>query len=745
MLFRLLVCVAVFPSVAVAQTAPLIPELSGLLPPSSGVQEIHITSSYKLTADGQFGELSVKADLEPGWHVYSVTQKSGGPMRTRIVIDSKGIELLGPFQPDRQPTIKKTEFFKVPVEEHDQQVVWTAPFRVQGSSGNNLVIQGDVKGQVCNEQGGCIPLSTMDTKFTAQRSGVLAQPPTDTSNPRRTPPVSPSHQVQPPKQEGSANNALAFANFKVPSGKGFQAGAVHASIRGTASSSAKPGETIEVVITINPDPGWHVYAYAPKPDRKSISKATLIAIMQPAGWQSAEAKTTGKIIVHETGLSIEPIQRYYESSVSWTVPVTVPRTAQAGKHEIRGMVGYQTCTESQCDRPTAVAFSATIEVGNQISQATVPLGFLKANYGSVAKFLGTGELPELLSNPSAPSAPSASSNSSTGSGFDLSKIVVSQGEESSIGYILILAFVGGFILNFMPCVLPVIGLKVMAFVQQAGENRGRVFMLNIWYSLGMISIFMLLATLASAASLGLSERGLGWGEQFNYDGFTIPLLSVVFVMGLSFLGVWEIPIPGFVGGDTASQLATKEGAAGAFFKGVITTILATPCSGPGIATALTWSATKPPALVYLVFAAMGLGMAFPYLLIGAFPNLVRFIPKPGAWMDTFKQLMGFVLLGTVVYMFTLVTPAKVVPTIALIFALWAACWWIGRTPVGSGFLPQLRAWVLAGGFAAIIGWFAFGYESNNEHELPWQPYSLATLDENLRANRTVMIDFTADW
>ena len=123
MLFRLLVCVAVFPSVAVAQTAPLIPELSGLLPPSSGVQEIHITSSYKLTADGQFGELSVKADLEPGWHVYSVTQKSGGPMRTRIVIDSKGIELLGPFQPDRQPTIKKTEFFKVPVEEHSHRRV----------------------------------------------------------------------------------------------------------------------------------------------------------------------------------------------------------------------------------------------------------------------------------------------------------------------------------------------------------------------------------------------------------------------------------------------------------------------------------------------------------------------------------------------------------------------------------------------------------------------------------------------
>ena len=138
-------------------------------------------------------------------------------------------------------------------------------------------------------------------------------------------------------------------------------------------------------------------------------------------------------------------------------------------------------------------------------------------------------------------------------------------------------------------------------------------------------------------------------------------------------------------------------------------------------------------------------MAFPYLLIGAFPQLVRFIPKPGAWMDTFKQLMGFVLLGTVVYMFTLISPGYVVPTIALIFALWAACWWIGRVPVGSDFVAQGKAWVAGGIFAAVIGWFAFGYEANNEHELPWQPYSLATLDENIRANRTVMIDFTADW
>ena len=238
-----------------------------------------------------------------------------------------------------------------------------------------------------------------------------------------------------------------------------------------------------------------------------------------------------------------------------------------------------------------------------------------------------------------------------------------------IGWILLLAFVGGFVLNFMPCVLPVIGLKIMAFVQQAGENRSRILMLNIWYCLGMLSIFWLLATLASAASLGLSQESLGWGEQFNYDGFTIPLLCVVFVMGLSFSGRLGDPHPRPGRFGACGRAGSKGGCGGAFSKGVMTTILATPCSGPGLATALTWSATKPPHLVYLVFTFMGLGMALPYLVIGAFPQLIRFIPKPGAWMDTFKQLMGFVLMATVVYMFTMLQPERVIPTLALIFAL----------------------------------------------------------------------------
>ena len=161
------------------------------------------------------------------------------------------------------------------------------------------------------------------------------------------------------------------------------------------------------------------------------------------------------------------------------------------------------------------------------------------------------------------------------------------------------------------------------------------------------------------------------------------MTAMVFVMALSFLGVWEIPIPGFVGAGRVNQLQTQEGPSGAFFKGVFTTILATPCSGPFLGPVFGYLLKQPPYMAYWIFGAVGLGMASPYLAIGAYPKLVGRLPKPGAWMETVQQLMGFLLLATVVYLFNTLTPRYVVPTLAFLVGLWFACWWVGRA--------QLRA------------------------------------------------------
>ena len=127
-------------------------------------------------------------------------------------------------------------------------------------------------------------------------------------------------------------------------------------------------------------------------------------------------------------------------------------------------------------------------------------------------------------------------------------------------------------------------------------------------------------------------------------------------MALSFLGVWEIPIPGFVGSGTAGEAGVARRGRRRVRQGALTTVLATPCSGPFLGPVFGYTLKQPPAVTYLIFGCIGLGMASPYLLIGAFPQLIRFLPKPGAWMDTFKQMMGFVLLGTIVFLFTLHEP-----------------------------------------------------------------------------------------
>ena len=208
---------------------------------------------------------------------------------------------------------------------------------------------------------------------------------------------------------------------------------------------------------------------------------------------------------------------------------------------------------------------------------------------------------------------------------------------------------------------------------------------------------------------------------------------------------------------------------GAFCKGVLTTILATPCSGPFLASALAWAVGQPPLSTYAVFLSVGIGMASPYLLIGAFPGLIRFLPKPGPWMDTFKHVMGFVLLSTVAYLLTLIPWVFVVPTVAFLFGLWAACWWIGRTPLTTSFRRKARAWLSAVAFAGVVGCVTFGWlagvmagrfertlqaalgDSANRlarqagGEFAWRPFSRESFEESIAAQNTVMVDFTADW
>jgi len=179
--------------------------------------------------------------------------------------------------------------------------------------------------------------------------------------------------------------------------------------------------------------------------------------------------------------------------------------------------------------------------------------------------------------------------------------------------------------------------------------------------------------------------------------------------------------------------------------GVFTTILATPCAGPFLGPVFGYTLSQSPGGIYLVFGSVGLGMALPYLLIGAMPSLVSWLPQPGAWMETFKQLLGFVLLATVVWLFSSIHANYHIATLSLLFGIWFACWWIGRTPLTAPVSTRQTAWIGGIGVAVLIGVGAFHFLTPGKSVLPWQPYSRAALVAARAEGKTVLVDFTAQW
>ena len=455
-------------------------------------------------------------------------------------------------------------------------------------------------------------------------------------------------------------------------------------------------------VTATMDPNWHIYSVTQKPGGVIPTTITLTVppnSPDPLGYRlTAPFKaTTEPEKKVESAYGNLVIESHYDS-VTWYAPLEIAPGVDLSALRIEGVVEAQQCDAKSCLPPREFSFVAELGPGIEIPTSM-------ANEAVVSENRPEPGSPAVAESPVGsdfrlPWRPYtvAEFKRLMGPEFDPVKLkenLDKRRAKSSILWEIILGFMGGLLLNVMPCVLPVIGLKILSFVEQAGHNRRRALLLNVWYSLGLLSVFLVLATLAVSLNLG-------WGHLFKYAGFNITMAAIVFVMGLSFLGIWDIPIPGFVGSGKTSELGEQEGFLGAFFKGVITTILATPCTGPFMGAALAWALNQPPEKTYIVFTSVGLGMASPYLLIGAFPGLIRFLPKPGAWMDTFKQIMGFVLLATVVYIFTFLDWPYVVPTIGFLIACWAGCWWIARTPITAGFGAKLRAWIDAVAFVGVI-------------------------------------------
>lgn len=206
----------------------------------------------------------------------------------------------------------------------------------------------------------------------------------------------------------------------------------------------------------------------------------------------------------------------------------------------------------------------------------------------------------------------------------------------SLWKMLLYAFIGGLILNIMPCVLPVIALKILGFVGEARNNPAHVRKLGLIYALGVIVSFLALAALV----IGVKAAGhkAGWGMQFSNPQFIVVLITLVTLVALNLFGVFEITLSSGAM-NAAGTLASKSGSAGAFFNGILATVLATPCTAPFLGASLGFAFAQPAPTVVLIFVTVALGLASPYVVLSWQPAWLKFLPKPGAWMEKFKMAM----------------------------------------------------------------------------------------------------------
>jgi thiol:disulfide interchange protein DsbD len=327
-----------------------------------------------------------------------------------------------------------------------------------------------------------------------------------------------------------------------------------------------------------------------------------------------------------------------------------------------------------------------------------------------------------------------------------------------------LAFLGGIILNLMPCVFPVLFLKALGLVQTTAnadeKSRRGLLAHGLVYALGIVVSFWALVGVLLAVRAG--GHLAGWGLQFQSPAFVVVLASFLFLFALSLAGQFDFGLSLMSTGDS---LARKQGYAGSFFTGVLATVVATPCTGPFMGAAIGFAVAQPALIAFVVFTSLALGLAFPYVLLSWQPAWARLLPKPGAWMEILKQLTAVPLFAAVIWLIWVYgqkfASGDAVGQIALLLAgflgLAIAGWTLGRWPRSrSGHLIALALVILAVAIPLRESRYAqprsaeMTPAANSAGQpvsgaLVWQPYSEQMISDARSAGRPVFIDFTAAW
>jgi len=454
--------------------------------------------------------------------------------------------------------------------------------------------------------------------------------------------------------------------------------------------AVKPGDSFKVLVDFKVPHGTHFFG-ATK-NENGIGVPTVVTVTAPDGFVVGKADFP-KTIAENGPLGL--VNGYFSDTII-PVVVSVPASAKVGAtFETTVKAKFQYCDEEQCYSPKTESKSISLRIA------------------------GASENVKVEAVPVAAAAPPPPPKE----------------WPNDLWIQLGFAFLAGLFLNVMPCVLPVIAIKVLSFVQHAGESRSKLAVSNLTYALGVLSVFWVLSGFAIYA-------GMNWGQQFQSPWFTMLMAWAVFALSLSLLGVFEIPLPGFIGSVGAHN---REGLPGIFLSGAASTVLATPCTGPFLGPLLAWSLAQPPMVSFLSWTTVGLGMASPYIVFAFVPAAVRLLPKPGAWMATFKQVSGFVMMATAVFLLSTYKDKEPIVRGLFLFVATGFYFWLTGSRINV-LTSRAKAWGTRGlAIAGALFFLSVPELLFPKKVIPWQPFTEQRLLELVKEGKPVLIDFTADW
>ncbi len=500
-----------------------------------------------------------------------------------------------------------------------------------------------------------------------------------------------------------------------------------------ASGSVRPGGDLPVAVVLSIKPGWHLWSNAGNvPDGYDRFDGAIHTEIRIASLPEGVAAHPAFIQWPEVhGVSADfgdgpQTFAVFEGEAVAYLPLTIAPDAAEGEGSIRLQITFQACDDQQCIAPATVNASVGVEV-SAAAASDAPAAVFAAFDPAVFGRIRSGDAPPEIVRFDA---------------FGLEIEVDIRG--AGFLLLLLLAALGGFLLNFTPCVLPVIPLKIMGLSQAAG-NRGRCFLLGLSMSLGVTAFWLGLGVAVASVS-GFTATN----QLFQMPAFTITVGVVIAILAVGMMGLFSVRLP-----QSLYLIEPRHDTlVGSFGFGVMTAVLSTPCTAPFMGSAVVWAVTGTTTTVLLVFGSVGAGMALPYLVLAAFPSLVQRMPRSGPASDLIKQVMGLLLLAAAAYFAgSGLSGLMVDPPTPPSRTYW---WVVGLVAAAAGGLLLVRTLRIATSalprivFASLGGLIVaasltVSVRMTDEGPIDWTYYTPARLAEALGEGNAVVLDFTAEW